>query len=156
MNNDKWINQLLNSFIKDSDTSIYFENKDKLKIDKIILNLSIHPIRFADDIFFNFETNDKKLKEKLKKYEVNYDLFYHHADVVKASCLKNIKKNNIKENSLLLIGQTEKDKVIYDGDRYLSLLDYLHVIKDIAKDYDIGQGADEGKNNPDNEVKTDD
>jgi len=135
MNNDIWINQLLNSFVKDSKVRIYFEKKDKLNSDETILNLSIHPLRFADDIFFNFETNDEKIKEKLKKYEVNYDQFYHYADTVKATCLKTLKRNDIKENSILLVGQTQEDKVIFNGTKYLTLLDYIEEIKHLSQKY---------------------
>jgi hypothetical protein len=134
--NTIWINKLFNSFIKNSNITLVFEKKDKLKSNDKILNLSIHPIRFADDIFFNFKTNDDKIKKKLKQYEVNYAIFYHYADIVKATYLKTIKKTKINENSLLLIGQTEKDKVIFDGRKYLSLLDYKDNIKSIAKNYD--------------------
>ena len=132
---DIWINELFNHFIKESDIKLYFEKKEKLKENYPILNLSVHPIRFADDIFFNFETNNKELREKLKKYEVNYDVFYSYADIVKATYLKTTKKNIINKNSLLLIGQTEMDKVIFDGTKHLSLLDYIEDIKNIAKDY---------------------
>lgn len=135
-NNNKWLNQLFSTFIKNSTTKLYFEETDRLKESTPILNLSIHPIRFSDDIFFNFQTNSESLKVKLKKYEVNYNLFYHHADIVKATYLKSAKTNSIKENSLLLIGQTEKDKVIFDGERHLSLLDYLPKIKELAAHYD--------------------
>jgi hypothetical protein len=131
-----WVNKLFNTFIEKNYIKLYFEKNDKLKENYHVLNISIHPIRFADDIFFNFETNNEELRKKLKKYEVNYDIFYHYADIVKATYLKTIKKNNIKENSLLLIGQTQMDKVIFDGTKYLTLLDYIEDIKNIAKDYD--------------------
>ena len=133
--NTLWLRQLFKTYVDEANVEIVFEEKQKLKGKETVLNLSIHPLRFADDIFFNFETNDEKLREKLKKYEVNYDLFYSYADTVKAGCLKTIKKNNIKENSLLLIGQTEQDKVIYNGVKYLSLLDYIDTLKEIAKGY---------------------
>lgn len=136
MNNTIWINSLFNSYIKNSDTEICFEEKEKLLKNNRVINLSIHPIRFADDIFFNFETNDKTIKEKLKRYEVNYDMFYHYADIVKATYLKSIKKNNIKENSLLLIGQTQKDNTVFDGQKYLSLIDYIDDIKKLSDDYE--------------------
>jgi len=134
INNTIWLNKLFNSFIYNS-IEMVFEEKEKLKNDEKVLNLSIHPLRFGDDIFFNFETNDDKLQAKLKKYEVNYDLFYSYANIVKATYLKTMKKNSIKENSLLLIGQTERDKVIFNGNKYLSLLDYMNEIKNISKDY---------------------
>ena len=132
-----WLKKLFNSFVKNSKISLVFENKEKLKDKTTVLNLSIHPIRFADDIFFNFETNDDELRAKLKKYEVNYDMFYAYADVVKATYIKSVKKNLIKENALLLIGQTERDKVIFDGVKYLSLLDYIDTLKSIVSAYDI-------------------
>lgn len=130
-----WLNSLLNNFIQDTDIKIYFEEKEKLQSSEAVINLSIHPIRFADDIFFNFETNNENIKTKLKKYEVNYGQFYHNADIVKATCIKTVKQNNIEENSLLIIGQTQADKVIFDGVKYLSLLDYIDEIKNISQDY---------------------
>lgn len=136
MGNSKWLNSLFNTFMNSSTISLVFEEKEKLKDKADVLNLSIHPIRFADDIFFNFETNNENIKSKLKKYEVNYDQFYHHADIIKATYLKSVKTNTIKKNSLLLIGQTKKDKVIFDGVKYLTLLDYLPNIKEVAKSYD--------------------
>jgi hypothetical protein len=136
-NSTKWVRKLFNYYIKDTSINIYFEEKDKLQLEEKVINLSIHPIRFADDIFFNFETNDLIIKEKLKKYEVDYDIFYNYANMIQATYLKTVKKNNIKENSLLLIGQTSKDKVIFNGQKYLSLIDYLDEIKNISKDYNI-------------------
>ena len=134
--NNKWLNQLFNTFTKDSQLELCFEEKEKLKETMPILNLSIHPVRFTDDIFFNFQTNSENLRRKLKKYEVNYEHFYHHADLIKASYLKSGRKNAIRQNSLLLVGQTEKDKVIFNGKKYLSLLDYILKIKEIATSYD--------------------
>lgn len=136
MDHTTWINQLFSSYVIDNDIEIVFEEKEKLKFNQKVLNLSIHPIRFADDIFFNFQTNNEILKAKLKKYEVDYNLFYYHADIVKATYLKSVKGNNIKKNSLLLIGQTEKDKVVFNDGKYLSLLDFLPEIKKIASCYD--------------------
>ena len=131
-----WLNKLFALYINGSDIEIVFEEKEKLRLEKPVLNLSIHPLRFGDDIFFNFESNDEKLREKLKKYEVNYNIFYAYADILRASYLKTIKKDKYHENSLLIIGQTEEDRVIFNGKKYLSLLDYIDRLKDVAKDYD--------------------
>lgn len=130
-----WLRQLFSTYISSSNINIFFEAKEELKTEKKVLNLSVHPIRFADDIFFNFETNDKSLKEKLKKYEVNYDIFYHYADMVKATYLKTVKKDKIKENSLLLVGQTSMDKVVFNGEKYLSLIDFISDIKELGEKY---------------------
>lgn len=134
MKHTVWLNQLFSTFISKSNVDIYFERKEKLKEKKSVINLSIHPIRFADDIFFNFETNDNTIKEKLKNYEVNYNMFYHYADIVKATSLKT-SKNKINENSLVLIGQTSEDKVLFDGKKYLSLIDFIEDVKNLSSRY---------------------
>ena len=131
-----WLNVLFNNFIKNSDVEIYFEEKEKLKSNKKVLNFSIHPLRFADDIFFNIETNNDEIRKKLKNYEVNYNKFYYHADLVKATYLKNVKKEKYKSNSLIIVGQTEKDKVLFDGNKHLSLLDFKEELINISKRYD--------------------
>lgn len=133
-NKNRWINRLFNSFNNSSNIPLLFE-EDVKRHQGPVISLSVHPIRFADDIFFNFQTNSEELRGKLKKYEVNYDIFYHYADIAQATFLKSVKKNNIKENALLLVGQTEKDQVIFDGEKFLSLLDYIDELKTIAKCY---------------------
>lgn len=135
--NTLWLQTFFYSFVKEGNIPLYFEEKERLKESQPVINLSIHPIRFADDIFFNFQTNDHKIQAKLKKYEVNYDMFYHYADIIKATVLKTTKKSPFPKSTLLLIGQTEKDKAIFDGERYLSLLDYIDAIKQLAKGYDL-------------------
>jgi hypothetical protein len=102
MKNSHWVNRLFSSFEYNDNVKLFFENKEKLKENYTLLNLSIHPIRFAVDIFFNFETNDEELRKKLKNYEVNYDVFYHYADIVKATYLKTVKRNNIKKTLFCL------------------------------------------------------
>ena len=131
-----WVRKLFETFTNQSNIELYFEQKEMLQADKFALNLSIHPIRFADDIFFSFETKNPTLKERLKKYEVNYDLFYHYADILKASALKTNKKNKIKPNALLIIGQTATDKVLFDGEKYLSLQDCAKDLGALVSGYD--------------------
>ena len=65
-----WVNKLFYSFKKESDIPLLFEEEVK-NYQEPVINLSIHPIRFSDDIFFNFQTNNKLIQEKLKKYEIN-------------------------------------------------------------------------------------
>ena len=66
-NKNEWVNRLFDSFKNESSIPLLFEEEVK-NFQKPVINLSIHPIRFADDIFFNFETNDPYIQEKLKKY----------------------------------------------------------------------------------------
>ena len=100
------------------------------------LDLRIHPLRFMDDIFLAFETNVKAIEEKLQLYRVDEALCRYHADLVRATVIKLKKDKMVPENSLLLVGQTEKDSVIFDGHKYLSLLDRLDAIKSLANSHE--------------------
>ena len=90
---DLWVSDLFRFFTESGNVSIFFEQKERLNDNGKIINLSIHPVRFADDIFFNFETNDNELEKKLRKYEVNYDLFYFHAELLKENLRRKNKKS---------------------------------------------------------------
>jgi len=134
--NNKWLNCLLSEFFEKSKYKIVFEEKDQLKKPYPVINLSIHPLRFADDIFLNFNTNDDHAFEMLKRHEVDYDIFFHYANLVKERCAQ-LKKGSIcKNNSLILVGQTERDKVIFDGDQFLKLTDFLESIEEISSQYE--------------------
>ena len=131
-----WIQKLFHTYLEKADLTLFFEQKEKLHPDQKTINLAIHPIRFADDIFFSFQTQNPFLQKKLKKYEVNYNIFYHHADLIKAGYLKANKKNKIEKNSLLIIGQTSTDQVLFDGEKYLSLQDYAKELSALASNYE--------------------
>lgn len=112
------------------------EAKEKLNsMGKVYLNLRIHPVRFMDDIFFSFETNSDSIRLSLQNYCVNDELCKLQASIIKATVIKLNKKNIIMPNSLLLVGQTEHDLVLYDGNKYLSLLDRIDQIKEVASNY---------------------
>ena len=126
------IDNLFRQFRGDSTIQLVFEDKKALLSETPVINLSIHPIRFCEDIFFNFETNKNILYEKLKKYEVDYRIFYHYADCIRAKSLRHIKKIEIKKNSLLIIGQLNEDKAVFDGERYINIIDYSERINEMA------------------------
>ena len=106
------------------------------RLNKVYLDLRIHPVRFMDDIFFSFETNSDAIQSSLQNYSVNNELCKLQASIIKATVIKLDSDKIIAPNSLLLIGQTEYDRVLYDGNKYLSLLDRIDEIKKISSDYD--------------------
>ena len=113
------------------------EAREKIDgMDKVYLDLRIHPVRFMDDVFFSFETNSDVIQSNLQSYRVNKELCKLQASLVKATVIKLGSDKIIAPNSLLLIGQTEYDQVLYDGTKYLSLLDRIDEINEIASDYD--------------------
>lgn len=104
--------------------------------DKVYIDLRISPIRFMDDIFFSFDTNSEAIHTKLQQYRVNEHLCQLQANVVMATVIKSKKNQIVLPNSLLLIGQTEADRVLHDGEKYLSLLDRIDEIKQLAIEYE--------------------
>ncbi|MCU7800115.1 MAG: hypothetical protein KZQ70_08205 [gamma proteobacterium symbiont of Lucinoma myriamae] len=116
-----------------------FSAKEKVEIEKNKINyldLRIHPVRFMDDVFFSFDTNSDAIWTKLQQYKVDDRLCRLQASMVKATVVKIKKDHIVVPNSLLLIGQTEADMVVFDGEKYLSLLDRIDEIKKIAADYE--------------------
>lgn len=112
------------------------ETKNKIDKNKeVYLDLRIHPIRFLDDIFFSFETNSDAISRKLQKYTYDETVAYLHANLITAAAIKAKKNHIVKQNSLLLVGQTERDQVVFNGDKHLSLLDYIKEIKAYASIY---------------------
>jgi len=96
------------------------------------LSLVIHPLRYMDDIFFAFQTNSHAMLRTLKAHEVNPELCQVHANMVRATVLKSKKRSLLPPDTLLLVGQTEHDMVVYDGKSYLSLIDFVDIIIPIA------------------------
>ncbi len=96
------------------------------------LSLAIHPLRYMDDIFFAFRTNSDAMLRTLQAHEVNPVLCQAYANMVQATVLKSKKKPLLPPDTLLLVGQTERDLVIFDGESYLSLLDFIDAIAPLA------------------------
>lgn len=103
---------------------------------KVYIDIRIHPLRYLDDIFFSFKTNSDAIEMKLKSYALDENICRMHADLVAAMVVSMKKDRIIAPNSLLLIGQTEVDRVVFDGEKYLSLLDRIDEIREIASDYE--------------------
>jgi hypothetical protein len=94
-----------------------------------------HPIRFLNDILLGFQTNIKDIHIQLKKYEVNTDLFYIIANKYVAE--QHRQDMNFDYNSILLCGQTEKDRSLIDENQnhFLSFNDYESEILQILSNY---------------------
>ena len=141
-NEEKWIESLSDtgiSALSDYDLSdvaiIGFEIN---KLDKTFLirnsipwvNVEIHPLRFLEDLYFSitssfeFDINILAPKDSYIKFTAN---------TIK---LNNLNSNfEIKNNSLLIIGQTPNDKSIYFDGKFKSLLDYLDELDDLCENH---------------------
>ena len=104
--------------------------------EKVWIDLRIAPLRFLDDIYFTFETNHPGIREKLEERRIDATLCRYHADLVRATVLKLKKADIVEPGTLLLIGQTEADRVVFDGTKHLTLADRITELEALNAGYD--------------------
>lgn len=107
----------------------YFEHRNITYFD-----FSIHPVRFLDDLLFSIESNCENFNTKINKYKVDDRLFYKFASLHKAKMVSK-STNKTKNNSALIIGQTEVDKSLIKNGKCLNLMDFIEKIKEIKTKY---------------------
>ena len=98
------------------------------------IDFSVDPVRFMDDLLFGILSNIDDTKSRVSKYTMHKDLFYINAGVHLAM-LSRVQKLPLEQNSCLLIGQTEIDKVLIKNGNYVSLLDYSEEITTLQDKY---------------------
>lgn len=100
------------------------------------LNFTIHPVRFLDDIFFMFNTNNRRIYNKLLKYRVDENCFYEKVGICNTYCKKNLEKLNLDKNCALIIGQTKTDaSICKNGGKFAKLTDYKKEILQLKEKY---------------------
>ncbi len=86
------------------------------------LDVSIHPIRFMEDVFFAIQTNDEGVFAALLPHHAASSRFHGAAGIVAASAVKFFPRLRIRSPTLV-IGQTRVDRsLIRDGE----VLDLSH------------------------------
>jgi len=101
----------------------------------VYIDLIIHPIRYLDDIFFGFRTNDETIFQALQKHQLHSDHFLIHAGIHHATVSRMSQKTKLAAGSALFTGQVEIDKSLVKGDQILSLLDFKDEFGKIAQQY---------------------
>lgn len=99
------------------------------------VDCSLAPVRFMDDLLFELSSNRTSITEALQPHAVKEDFIRLHAGVLSS----NVAKTNPKPprpNSLLVILQTQFDKVVIENGKFATVLDHLDLLKAVAKDYD--------------------
>lgn len=116
---------------------------------KLILNKSgiiyidvwLHPIRFMDDNFYAYDSNNINIRKKLFDYKISEKEFFLYADKLKIQSFMGFNKfiksidTNLEENSCLIIGQTLTDKSVCKRGKMLTILDFKNEILNLAKKY---------------------
>lgn len=114
---------------------LYDEQKELLRKKKILfIDLRIHPVRFLEDILLSFEASDTILNERVESFTLKEESFFLHAGIVSAGLSR--KHKAFTKETLLIIGQTEKDKVLFDGVGYKTLSDYKSTLISLSKNYE--------------------
>lgn len=132
---------LVNNHVKEFDLLITYELSietrklfDKYKIKYIDLWLS--PIRFYDDLMFNFYSNSHEIHNNLKKYQLNENVFFETSQKICNQFKYFMCKDLILENnSILLIGQLFEDRSVIKNGKFLTLIDYKNRIKELSESY---------------------
>jgi hypothetical protein len=106
------------------------------KLNIVYLNIIHHPIRYLDDLLHGFSTNNLLLYNKLKKYEINPDLFklqaiyYRTKSAMRGNCTK------LEENSCVIFGQMDIDRSLIKEDGSIAQFqDYEKDLVEIKRKY---------------------
>lgn len=118
---------------------IYIEASETIKrIHDILripyIDLTVHPIRYLSDNFFGVATNNEAIRRTLSSHKIDYRHFESQAQLVKTQAVQS--KLQFKQNSLLIVGQTELDKSLIKGQKLYGLHDFKGELLKIAKDFD--------------------
>ncbi|MEN0048458.1 MAG: hypothetical protein AAF806_15450, partial [Bacteroidota bacterium] len=86
------------------------------------INIMWDPVRFMDDIFFCFSTNNTDIYERLLAYQLPRTLIHQSADLQKARFLR--KAPSIDVQGTLFLGQTSIDRSLIEGDQIRQLEEF--------------------------------
>lgn len=112
---------------------IFMHMFDELGIHYIdIIN---HPVRFMDDIFFGFRTNNEAIYRRLIEYNIDPNVYIIQAGLHKAT-ISRMKQKNIPINSALFTGQVDVDKSLISNGKILNLLDFHAEFESIARKHE--------------------
>ena len=95
------------------------------------LNFEVHPIRFLDDLYFSITSS---FHFDFTQLSADENSIHFAANTIK---LRNLNVDfPIKENSLLIVGQTPYDKSVFFDGEFKSLLNYLKSLEEVILQYD--------------------
>ena len=96
------------------------------------INISIHPLRFLDDLYFDVRTS---FNYDLRQQEAPQGLISQSVRVLKGKYPE--PDAGSKSKKLAIVGQTPIDKSICFEGHFYSLLDYLPGIDELAEKHDV-------------------
>lgn len=101
------------------------------------IDLTVHPVRFFQDLLFAFSSNIPGLNAFFQEQSCPERLFYHAASHQQARYAPNTLLNPINRKTLMVIGQTEVDKVLLQPDGSVaSLADHIDALRALMGDFE--------------------
>lgn len=95
------------------------------------INIEIHPIRFLEDLYFSVTSS---FAFDFDLLSCNENQIHFTANTLK---LKNLEqKLDIKDNALIIVGQTPRDKSLYFDHEFKSLLHYIKKLEKLCESHD--------------------
>ena len=99
------------------------------------VDLSFSPVRFMDDLLLDLSASGPALRAAALAWQVPDALITLQAGAVSAHVAKMFPRPP-RPNTLLVILQTRFDKVVIEGGRFVTVLDHLDRLHEVARDYD--------------------
>lgn len=99
------------------------------------VDCALSPVRFMDDLLFEVSASGQAADAILSSHKVPDVMIQLQAGVLSSHIAKD-NPHPPRPNSLLLIMQTNFDKVVIENGRFVTILDHLDQLLAVAKDYD--------------------
>lgn len=102
------------------------------------IDIWLHPVRYLDDLLYGFYSNVKSINARLKSFDLDKEMFYTYANLVKVGTYKGYRRVDakIEKNSLIFVGQTNFDKAVFCNGKMLNALDFKEEIKLLAEQHE--------------------
>ena len=102
-----------------------------------VVDFAYNSYKLFDDICFAVYANDINMYNALLKYQVPQEKFYYYANYWKLFMEHNrmIQDSDLKDNSVLFIGQTLKDNSVEKDGIFLNVSNYTEKLRELSDKY---------------------
>ena len=97
------------------------------------VGVTMHPVRFLDDIFFGMRSNIASVQERVLEHRISEAYIKTMAGIQKAAAARYFPSAGLKQNSALFLLQTWYDQSQIRQGRFVAIDDYLSSIAKIAR-----------------------
>lgn len=99
------------------------------------VGLTLHPVRFLDDIFLGLRSNILPIQELIFEHRIDEPYVHTMAGIQKASAARYFRDNFVKPNSALFLMQTWYDQSQISNGRFTNAGEHLELIVSMAAEH---------------------